>query len=426
MTTLPPVAGLPVFGYLAIALLLIGTLLVLPRLASIVLERVRAQRPVSMALAISQLRSATGQASVSLATIVASVSLMVSMAIMVASFRQSLDEWLVRVLPADLYVRAASAGDSAFLAADEQRAIASLPGIERIAFLRAQSVILDPSRPRVVLLARDLPGDDPGSALPLVGDAHPIRAGDPPAAWVSEALADFMGLRPGSRLDVPIGSATRTFVVAGIWRDYARQQGAIVIARPAYVAMTGDEAVTDAAIWLSAGTTMAQVRDRIEAALPGASNLALTTPGEIRAISLRIFDRTFAVTYALLAVAVVIGLTGLSSSFGALVLARRREFGMLRHLGMTRRQIAAMLAAEGFAVSAIGLAVGLVLGYAMSAILVHVVNRQSFHWGMELHMPWLSLAALTAVLLAAAVATTVASARQAMGGDVVRAVREDW
>ena len=90
-------------------------------------------------------------------------------------------------------------------------------------------------------------------------------------------------------------------------------------------------------------------------------------------------------TYALEAVAVLIGLFGLSSSFGALVLARRREFGMLRHLGMTRRQIGAMLATEGALVSALGLAVGLALGWVISLILIHVVNRQSFHWSMELH-----------------------------------------
>ena len=426
MTMLPPIAGLPVFGYLSIALLLVGTLLLLPRIASIALSRVRGTRNVPAALAIAQLRGAPGQAGVSLATIVASVSLMVSMAIMVASFRQSLDDWLVRVLPADMYLRAGSAGDSAFLTAAQQRAIASVPGIARIAFLRIQNVLLDPSRPRVALLARDLPQDDPGSALPLVGDPYHLRSGDPPPAWVSEALADFMRLQPGARIDVPIASAVRTFVVAGVWRDYARQQGAIVIARPTYVTMTGDDTANDVAIWLAQDTTVAQLRDRIDAALPDAQRLALATPGEIRALSLRIFDRTFAVTYALLAVAIVIGLTGLSSSFGALVLARRREFGMLRHLGMTRRQIAAMLATEGLAVSAIGLALGLALGFVMSVILVHVVNRQSFHWGMEIHMPWVSLAALTSVLLVAAVATTIASARQAMSGDVVRAVREDW
>jgi len=350
----------------------------------------------------------------------------VSMAIMVASFRQSLDEWLVRVLPADVYLRAASAGDTAFLTPGEQRAIAAIPGIARIAFLRAQNVLLDPARPRVALLARDLPADDPGSALPLVGESHIAKIGDPPPAWVSEALADLMGLHPGERLDVPVGSAVRTFVIAGVWRDYARQQGAIVIARPTYVAMTGDDKATDVAVWLAQDTSVAQLRERIDAAIAGADRLTLATPGEIRSLSLRIFDRTFAVTYALLGVAVVIGLTGLSSSFGALVLARRREFGMLRHLGMTRRQIAAMLATEGLLVSTIGLAIGLALGFVMSVILVHVVNRQSFHWGMELHVPWISLAGLTAVLLVAAVATTVASARQAMSGDVVRAVREDW
>jgi putative ABC transport system permease protein len=426
LTLLPPVAGLPVFGYASIALLLVGTLLLLPRVTSASLSFARAPRSTPAAIALAQLRGAPGQAGVSLATIVASVSLMVSMAIMVASFRQSLDDWLLRVLPADVYLRAASAGDTAFLAPDEQGTIASIPGIARIAFLRVQNVSLDPSRPPVSLLARDLPQEDPGSALPLVGDAYVPRNGDPPPAWISEALADFTDLKPGAHIDVPMAGTARTFIVAGVWRDYARQQGAIVIARPTYVAMTGDRNATDVAVWLAPRTSVAQFRERLDAALPQAARISLATPGEIRALSLRIFDRTFAVTYALLAVAIVIGLTGLSSSFGALVLARRREFGMLRHLGMTRRQVAAMLATEGLAVSAIGLAIGLVLGFAMSLILVHVVNRQSFHWGMEIHMPWTSLGGLTAVLLVAAVATTVASARQAMSGDVVRAVREDW
>jgi putative ABC transport system permease protein len=122
----------------------------------------------------------------------------------------------------------------------------------------------------------------------------------------------------------------------------------------------------------------------------------------------------------------VLGLVGLSSSFGALVLARRREFGMLRHLGMSRRQVAGMLASEGLLVSGIGLAVGLGLGFLMSLILIHVVNRQSFHWGMELHLPGLALAAFALTMLALAMATTVWSARQAMSGDVVRAVKDDW
>jgi len=149
-------------------------------------------------------------------------------------------------------------------------------------------------------------------------------------------------------------------------------------------------------------------------------------PGEIRALSLRAFDRTFAVTYALELAAVGIGLVGLSSSFGALALARRREFGVLRHIGMTRRQIGEMLATEGFVVSAIGLAVGLALGFAISLILIHVVNRQSFHWGMDLSLPWPALAAFAFVLVGLSTVTALASGRQAMSEDAVRAVKEDW
>ena len=88
------------------------------------------------------------------------------------------------------------------------------------------------------------------------------------------------------------------------------------------------------------------------------------------------------------AVAVLVGLFGLSSSLGAIVLARRREFGVLRHLGLTRRQIGAMLAAEGGLLALLGAAAGLVSGAAISLVLIHVVNRQSFNWSMELHAPW--------------------------------------
>jgi putative ABC transport system permease protein len=122
----------------------------------------------------------------------------------------------------------------------------------------------------------------------------------------------------------------------------------------------------------------------------------------------------------------VIGLMGLSSSFGALVLTRRREFGVLRHLGMTRRQVGAMLMTEGLAVSGVGLATGFLLGGAMSVILVYVVNRQSFHWGMSIAVPWATLAIAGVVVLALATATAWTSGRRAMSEEAVRVVKDDW
>jgi len=425
-TLAPAVDGLPLFGYAAIGLVLIGTIVLLPRVARVTFRALPVPRTPFAALALMQLRGAPGQATVSLASIVASVSLLVAMAIMVGSFRASLDDWLDHVLPADLYVRAGAWSDTGYLSAETQGALAALPGVMRTDFTRREEILLDPARPRVALLARALDGTDPTRGLPLVGKPLAPEPGGPPELWASEIAADLYGLTPGRVVDIPLAGRSVRFRIAGIWRDYVRQQGALVLDRDRYIALTGDRKANDGGLYLAPGASRETVARLVAESVAGGDRLEIALPAEIRGRSLRAFDRTFAVTYALEAVALVIGLMGLSASFGSLVLTRRREFGMLRHIGVTRRQIGAMLATEGAVVSALGLAVGSATGWVISLILIHVVNRQSFHWGMELHVPWLPLAAFTAVMLVLASVTAVASGRQAMTGEVVRAVNEDW
>ena len=421
---LPPVDGLPIFGYLAIAALLLGTILSLPALTGFVLVRIPSARHLPVVLALEQLRARPAQAALSLAAIVAAVGLAVSMAIMVGSFRSSVDAWLEAVLPADLYLRSSSGGDSAFLAEADQALIRAVPGLERIEFLRWQQLLLDPQRPPLTLLARDGLEPHPERRLPLVGPVASTE-GSLPRAWLSEAAAALHGIAPGQIIAIPMNGRIHRFVAAGIWRDYARQNGAVLIDRPVYVALTNDRSANDAGLWLAPGTAAATVQGDI-ATVVGPDAVEFATPGEIRAVSLAIFDRTFAVTYGLEAAAILIGLVGLSSAIGSQVLARRREFGMLRHVGVLRSQIASMLAIEGFLVAAVGLLIGVALGFAMSLILIHVVNRQSFHWGMQLHVPVAGLTVFVAVMLTLATVTAVLSGRQAMAGDAVRAVKDDW
>ena len=424
LVRLPAVGGLPVWGYAAIACLLLGAVLLMPVVAQAVFSALPAGRVPVLLLARAQLQGAPGQAMVSLAAIVASFSLMVAMAVMVASFRQSVDAWLVQMLPADLYFRTTHAGDTSWLELEAQARVRALPSVARVEFLRSARLVLDPARPPVTLVARDLDAEAI-RRLPWVGARQARAPGDPPPAWVSEAVADLHGVRPGARLELPIEGRRVPFLVAGIWRDYARQHGAVLVSRADYIAASGDARANDGAIWLVPGATVADAMRALRA-LPGGELLDIADPGEIRAHSLRIFDRSFAITYALEAVAVLVGLFGLSSSLGAIVLARRREFGMLRHLGMTRRQIGAMLAAEGGLLAALGALAGSVAGLVIGLVLIHVVNRQSFHWSMDLHVPLPLLAALSLLLVALAVATAWLSGREAMGPGPVRAVREDW
>ena len=416
-----PMNGIPIAGYLSIACLLMGGILLMPWFSGFVFKKLKTGKNISYALALSQLRGAPGQAMVSLAAIVASFSLMAAMAIMVASFRSSVDDWLGAVLPAELYFRTSHAGETAWLDPAFEARVRALPQVDKAVFLRSGRITLDPARPAVALIARD------GGRLffPFVGKTYERKESDPPPAWISEAVADLYGFKPGNEIQIPLAGKHFKFIVTGIWRDYARQHGAIVIERETYAALAGDRRANDAALWLNPGASAAAVTEALRA-LPGGSVLEISGPGEIRKASLAIFDRSFAVTYALEAVAVIVGLFGLSSSVGAIVLARRREFGMLRHLGMTRAQIGAMLAAEGGLLAVLGVAVGLALGAAISLILIHVVNRQSFNWSMDLHPPYLLLAGLSFLLVVLSSLTAYLSGREATGIGPVRAVNEDW
>jgi putative ABC transport system permease protein len=209
-----------------------------------------------------------------------------------------------------------------------------------------------------------------------------------------------------------------------------RQSGAVAMERSDFERLTGDRRANDLQIWLAPGADAAQVQQSLRALAEreggSAGGIDFASAGELRALSLRIFDRSFAVTYWLQAVAIGIGLFGVAASFSAQVLARRKEFGLLAHLGLTRRQILAVVAGEGAAWTLIGSVAGLALGLAVSVVLVHVVNPQSFHWTMDLLLPWGRLLALCAAVVAAGTVTAWLAGRAAAGRDAVLAVKEDW
>src|SRR5919206_267607 len=248
LAQLGPVRGLPVYGYAAIACLLVGAVALMPRLSRAVFDALPLPRAPGLALALAQLRAAPGQAAVSLAAIVASFSLMAAMAIMVSSFRQSVDDWLGTVLPAQVYFRTTHAGDTGVLDPAFVERVRSLPQIARIDFLRSGRVVLDAARPSVVLIARDRAA----LAFPLVEKMASLPAR---AIWVSEAVRDVYGFHAGDVVELPLLGRNYRLPVAGVFRDYARQHGAILIDRAQYVALTGDDRVNDGAVWLAPGAT---------------------------------------------------------------------------------------------------------------------------------------------------------------------------
>jgi putative ABC transport system permease protein len=422
---LPAVNRLPLFGYLAVGLVLAGGVAAMPWIARLLLRPLgRAKlRVPAFEMALGRLLGAPGQASIALGGIVASTGLMIAMAVMVTSFRGSVDDWLETFLRADLYV--APASNEPLFDAETQRRLAATPGVAGIAFSKALSVTLDPELPSASLIVRPIAG--PGYSLPLIQRAS--RPGGGVALWLSEPAARLYGAQPGDAFSLPIGAGGGKVMgyVAGIWRDYARQQGAVLIDTRDYTTITGDDTRSEAAVELAPGASLAAVRAAILARLPPdtAARVDFVEPATLRERALRLFDRSFAITYALEAVAILIGLAGVAATFSAQTVARMKEFGMMRHVGMSRGQIVAMLAIEGGLVGLVGMAAGVAVGIALSQILIHVINPQSFNWTMTTRIPLgLILGVATALIGTAAVTAMIASHR-AVSRDAVRVVCED-
>lgn len=418
---LPPLWGIPVFGYLAVLLILLAAILALPGMTAI-LAVLRVGFGPIVRLAHARLRAAPGQIVVAGAGVVASVALAASMAIMVDSFRGSVDDWLVRMLPADLYLRASDASASGFLAPTQVEQVRALAGVRALYPVRFDSVRLDAERPPVTLIARRV--DGPGG-LPLVAGRLASDHDDKVPVWISEALADQHRLRVGDAFDLPLNGRLRPVAVAGIWRDYARQQGSVVLRLADYRRLTGDTRTNDLGVMLEADVEPQVVMQAIRATL-GDSVSEMILPGDLRSMILTIFDRTFLVTYLMEGVAVLIGLFGIATTFTALASSRRKEFGILRHLGLRTRDIGRLLSLEAALGAALAVIAGLIGGGAIAWVLIEVINRQSFHWSMDLTAPTVLLALFaTSMILLAAGAAKFAGA-QAMRQDAVLAVREDW
>ena len=426
---LPAVGALPLFGYLSIALLLAGGVAAMPLLARLLLAPVqRFSFGVPAHLAAKHLWGAPSQAAIALCGIVASTSLMIAMAVMVASFRNSVDNWLVQILPADIYLRV-EGDDYSALSPEVQQRLAATPGIAAIHFRKLTPLRLSPEQTPIAWLAVDIDPAEPQKSLPLIGAARPVPPGAI-AVWLSEPATWLYPYRAGDTIALPLtvaGGTTKVFV-AGIWRDYGRQQGTIAMDTKDYTRLTGDVLRSDAAITLAPGTTMSSATEAMRARLPPslASRISFAPSRELRALSLRIFDRSFAVTYVLEGIAILVGLAGVAATVSAQTLARTKEFGMLRHIGVLRRQIVIMLAAEGALLGAVGVVAGIGLGIVISQVLIHVINPQSFHWTMETRLPIAVLVTVTIALMVASAGTALLAGRRALSADAVRAVREDW
>ncbi|MBB3193755.1 ABC transporter permease [Roseateles terrae] len=431
LAALPPVEDLPLGAYGAMVTLLLGALGSVPWLLRVItgLMRRRAAHSALPLLAVERARDQAGEAGRLIAGVLVALALAVAMLVMIASFRLSLDQWLMQMLPADLYLRQ-TARDTSEQARPLDPAMAekaaALAGVTRVEAQRTREIglrLADGRQDRATLLARPL-----DHSLPLQGDTVAAPA-DALGVYINEAMRDALGLQPGARFLLRVSGRDLPAAVKGIWRDYSRQSSAVLVERADWQRVSGDATLTELALWLSPQADLQAVQASLRQLASSPESVEMASAGELRRFSLAMFDRSFAITYWLQAVGLGLGLFGVAASLSAQLLARRREFGLLMHLGLTRAMLRRLVLGETLIQGLAGALMGLLVGLAISAVLVFKLNPQSFHWSMDWQVPWDRVAELLLASLVATGITAAVAAARALGsrqGEALRAVREDW
>lgn len=412
-----PVGGVPVFGYLATFCLLAGLSCLVPSLMQR-LCRTRELTTLSQAptfggairhIAREQTSRGMGRNAVTVSAFLVGVAIMVGVLVMIRSFRDTVEIWIDQTVMADFIVAPAgwphavrNGSSSPVLPGAWRAQLAQSPLVSAVDTYRDVRIDLN-GRP-VALVSRDLALHAARSRyLFLAGESSAIlrRAAAGEGAILSEVVANHLAVSKGDRLSFVTPQGAQSLEVLGVFYDYATDGGKIVIDRSLYQQWWNDDGVTVFPVYVESGVDMATARTSILDTLAHASdgNLMPTvlSNAELRQEILRIFDRTFTLTYVLEAIAVIIATLGIINTLVTSVVERRRELATLQALGGSRGQVTALILWEAGYLGLLGTGMGLVGGSALALILIRVINRQSFGWTIQISWP-LGLMAEVAVL----------------------------
>ncbi len=429
----PAIEGKPLFGYLAAILLVGACALTIPSLvhgcmaiASVALRR---WMGVEAMLASRSLAGSLRRTSVLVGALSTAIAMMTSVGIMVGSFRETVIRWMNNELPADLYLR--PAGDPAAdrhptIALDLADRIAHLPGVESVSRFRAYEI--DYQGLPVTIAGAEFTAGRRREFSNFLSGRPPERViGElvgHDAVIVSEPFAYKHYVKAGDSITLAPGGKLVTFRIADVFYDYGSEAGYILQDRSTMLRYLPDPAPSNLAVYLEPGADLEAVRDAIKRAAAH-HDVLIFSNAEIRRQGVRVFDQTFAITYALEAVAVVVAVMGIAGALMSIVIDRQREFGLLRIIGATSGQVRRLILFEAGLIGVLANIAGIALGMVLSLILIFVINKQSFGWTIQFHWPVAVLLAALGIVFVATVLAGFYPARIAQRLNPIEVVHEE-
>lgn len=395
-------------------LVVLGFALLTPSVTKALMEVVRPilQRILGTLgrMAPRDVSNSLSRTAIAVAALMVAMSVTIGISLMIGSFRQTVIVWLNDALQGDVVVSGPSVSglqDVTPLDPEAEPIVARHPDVSRVDLLRSVTVG-SPEGP-IDIEAGNSP--DYGYGLRYLASA-----GSPEATWdavreegaviVSEPLANRLGLsraqsrglsraqsrglsRAQSRSDaltLYTDEGPRTFPIAGVYYDYASTRGTVIMSLATYRQAWRDDAVTALVVKLKPDANPDRVARDLEAELAPVQRLLARPNRAIRQAALAIFDRTFAITGALQLLATVVAFIGVLSALLALQLEKQREFGVLRAVGLTVRELRGLILLETGLMGAVAGLLSMPAGLALAMILIYVINKRSFGWTLQMSL----------------------------------------
>ena len=408
-----PVDQIPLFGYLSAFLLILACALLSPVILRVLGAGIQRWVPRRIGclphIAVGELARAPVRNAVAVSALMVGLALMIGMGILIHSFRLTVETWLEQTVKADVIVAAPTwlgGGPRSVLPQEVHTRLMGMPGVMAVDAYRDTRIEFRDRQ--ISLVARDLLLHAQYSRYLFVhGDSKTILANAvrQQEVLVSETLANAYTLSPGDPVQLSTPRGPVAFIIAGVFYDYATDGGKIVMDQSLYQQIWKDRTLSVVPLYVEPGVSMETIRQEVTRRLGPHLPAMVVTNRELRREVLKIFDQTFAVTYALELIAVLVALLGIVNALLSGILERQSELAVLRAIGATPRQVGHIILWESGIIGAGGAVLGVGAGFLLSALLIEVINKQSFGWSIGFH-PSLP-AVFTAVLLA--VATTLAA-----------------
>jgi putative ABC transport system permease protein len=425
LSQMPPVQGIPMGGYAAAFCLLMGGAAAGPVLSQWFSQwsqrKLGNRGGLLPALAAEQMGRNPRRTSVTMAAIIVGLAILVGVGIMIQSFRQTVEIWIEQTLMADIIIAPTSwlgeqeaSGKGQGLPRNLLKLILEIPGIEAIDPYVETSVEI--AGQTVALVSRDVPlHAERSQYLFLQGESSEVLAHvvDDHGVIISEVLAKRLGVNVGDQLPLTTPGGIEQFPVKGVFYDYATDGGKVVMDQGSFAEKWGERDATVFAVYLKEGQALAAVRREIEDTLKKERPIGTISNGELKEEILDIFDRTFRVTYVLELIALSVAVLGIMNTLLTSILERRRELATLRAIGASGGQIQGLIVWESCYLAGLGAVVGIVVGMALSVVLIKVINKQSFGWTIQYTLAWETIGMALLVAFAAALIGAWAPARWA-------------